>query len=53
MVSLLDACVNNLRQQGMRRMFLDGVAAPSLDSLQELGQSPTLTMIISPRLLTL
>jgi hypothetical protein len=37
MGGLLDACKNNLQTQGMRKMFLDGVAS-GLDSLNQLGQ---------------
>ncbi|TVY81541.1 hypothetical protein LSUE1_G001883 [Lachnellula suecica] len=37
MVGLLDACVKNLQTQGMRKMFLDGVAS-GLDPLKKLGR---------------
>ena len=37
MVGLLDACVKNLQNQGMKKMFIDGVAS-ELDSLKQLGR---------------
>jgi hypothetical protein len=37
MGGLLDACKENLHTQGMRKMFLDGVAS-GLDALNQLGQ---------------
>jgi hypothetical protein len=37
MVGLLDVCVKNLQAQGMRRMFLDGVAQ-GLDELRLVGK---------------
>jgi hypothetical protein len=42
MGGLLDACKNNLQAQGMRKMFLDGVAS-GLDSLNRLGQFKVLS----------
>jgi hypothetical protein len=38
MIGLLDACITNLQTQGMRKMFLDGVAN-GLDDLKALGKS--------------
>jgi hypothetical protein len=38
MVDLLDACVKNLQHQGMKRMFMDGVAG-GLEELKWLGES--------------
>jgi hypothetical protein len=38
-VGLLDACVKNLQNQGMKKMFIDGVAG-DLDSLKQLGRFP-------------
>ncbi|KAH6684102.1 hypothetical protein B0J14DRAFT_646016 [Halenospora varia] len=34
---LLNACVNNLQNQGMRKMFMDGVSASDLEPLKQLG----------------
>jgi len=38
-VGLLDACVKNLQNQGMKKLFIDGVAG-ELDSLKQLGKFP-------------
>lgn len=37
MVGLLDACVKNLQSQGMRKMFIDGVAG-EVGSFKQLGK---------------
>jgi hypothetical protein len=36
MAGLLDACIKTLHNQGMNRMFIDGVAG-ELDYLKKLG----------------
>ncbi|TVY29038.1 hypothetical protein LHYA1_G002266 [Lachnellula hyalina] len=36
MVGLLDACIKNLQNQGMKRMFIDGISS-ELDALKQLG----------------
>ena len=38
-VGLLDACVKKLQEQGMRKMFMDGVTS-GLDNLLQLGEFP-------------
>ena len=38
MIGLLDACIQNLQAQGMRKMFLDGVSS-GLEKLKALGES--------------
>ena len=44
-LGLLDACVKNLRSQGMTKMFIDGVAN-DLDHLIQLGESPITSYIM-------
>lgn len=44
MVGLLDACIKNLKDQGMRRMFLDGVAK-ELDDFKRLGEFSDMAFI--------
>jgi hypothetical protein len=39
MVPLLNACVEKLQEQGMRKMFLDGVVN-HLESFKQLGKAP-------------
>ncbi|TVY17017.1 hypothetical protein LARI1_G005406 [Lachnellula arida] len=36
MVGLLDACIKNLQDQGMKKMFIDGISS-ELDALKQLG----------------
>ena len=38
MAGLLNTCVQTLHSQGMRRMFLDGVAANEVEFFKSLGQ---------------
>jgi len=37
MVGLLDACIKNLQNQGMKKMFIDGISS-ELDALKQLGR---------------
>jgi hypothetical protein len=43
-LGLLDACVENLRSQGMTKMFVDGVANDS-DLLIQFGEHPSTGVI--------
>ena len=45
-VGLLDACVKNLQHQGMRRMFMDGVAS-GLEEFKQLGESPSRSRLLA------
>jgi hypothetical protein len=38
MVPLLNACIQKLQEQGMKKLFLDAVAE-KVDSLKQLGRS--------------
>lgn len=37
MIGLLDACIKNLQDQGMKKMFIDGISS-ELDALKQLGK---------------
>lgn len=45
MIGLLEASINNLQAQGMRKMFLDGVSS-GLSDLKKLGELPSPTISI-------